>query len=242
MKRALGPLKRDMAHLIRKRANVFPFNALYKYGPLTNLPLQEYYYSRAFSPVSLFNNKLTQLYSPDFYTSIEANGLRQVFGEYFKNVNSMSDLSKMLYIDIKTWLPDRLLLKADKMTMANSLELRVPLLDHKVLEFAANLPGRLKLNRLTTKYIFKRILKDRIPKEIIRRKKAGFPTPYADWLYSHQANVLDILMDRKTTDRGLFDKRAIKDLVIDKWTHKGLYPVEIFNLLTLELWFRIFID
>lgn len=242
IKKILGPLQKDIALLIGKTANAFSFNPFHKYGPLINLPLQEYYYTRAFSPVNLFYRNLHQLYSPDFYNTIDAEGLRQVFGTHFKSVNSISNLNKMLYIDTKTWLPDRLLLKADKMTMANSLELRVPLLDHKVLEFAATMPDRLKLNGITTKYFFKKILKDRLPKEITKRKKAGFPIPYAKWLYGNQSIVLDVLMDRKTTERGLFDRKKIEDLILKKWRHTGVHSMEIFNLLTLELWYRTFID
>src|SRR6201988_2892187 len=77
-------------------------------------------------------------------------------------------LSKMLYVDTKTWLTDDLLLKADKMTMANSIELRVPLLDHKLLEFAASLPSEFKVRGFTTKYIAKRVLEKRVPEPIIK--------------------------------------------------------------------------
>ena len=88
----------------------------------------------------------------------------------------------MLYVDTKTWLPDDLLIKADKMTMANSLELRVPLLDHQVLEFAASLPASFKLKNKSTKHILKKALSKRLPPAILNRKKTGFPVPYAGWL------------------------------------------------------------
>ena len=81
----------------------------------------------------------------------------------------------MLYVDTKTSLPDDLLLKADKMTMANSIELRVPFLDHKLLEFAASLPENLKVRGLTTKYLAKRALSSRIPEPILKRRESGFP-------------------------------------------------------------------
>src|ERR1700739_2207394 len=86
-------------------------------------------------------------------------------------------LNRMLYVDTKTWLPDDLLIKADKITMANSLELRVPLLDHRLLEFAAALPSSYKVRKFVTKYILKKALKDRIPRKIMNRKKTGFPVP-----------------------------------------------------------------
>ncbi len=182
------------------------------------------------------------LYSEDAINQIKADSLLLPFKKYYDNVESTSPLKKMLYIDTKTWLPDRLLIKADKMTMANSLELRVPLLDHKLLEFAASLPDNKKIYCFKTKYIFKKILTNRIPKEIIRRKKAGFPIPYAEWLKHYKSDIIDILTDSKTSSRGYFDKRAIKKLIFDHWMRNGKYSMEIFNLLTLEIWHRVFID
>ncbi len=99
-------------------------------------------------------------------------------------------VSRMLYVDTKTWLPDDLLVKADKMTMANSVELRVPLLDHQVLEFAASLPSDFKVHGFQTKYIAKKSLSRVVPKAILDRKKAGFPVPYESWIRS-RAQGLD---------------------------------------------------
>ncbi len=98
--------------------------------------------------------------------------------QYLARAANYSVLNKMLYVDTHTWLPDDLLIKADKMTMANSVELRVPLLDHKVLEFAARLPRNQKVRRWTMKYLLKKVLRGRVPEEILYRRKAGFPVPY----------------------------------------------------------------
>jgi len=90
-------------------------------------------------------------------------------------------LNQMLYVDTKTLLPDGLLIKADKITMANSGELRAPLLDHRVLEFAAALPVEYKLKDFTTKYLRKKAMDGRIPEHVIKRKKTGFPVPLETW-------------------------------------------------------------
>lgn len=242
LKKIMGPTKKKIESLMCKAGNIFPIDKLNKYAPLINISLENYYYSRASSPASIFNSHSNHLYSTFFLNEINSAFTTQPFYEYFQTTKDKSDLKKMLYVDTKTWLPDRLLIKADRMTMANSLELRVPLLDHKVLEFAASLPDRQKLNGLTTKYIFKKILKNRIPNEIIKRKKAGFPIPYTGWLYKNKSRVLDILLDRRTLERGIFNKQALQSLLISKWEHTGRYSSEIFNLLTLELWHRRFID
>ena len=135
----------------------------------------------------------------------------------------------MLYIDTKTWLPDDLLVKADKMTMANSLELRVPLLDHKVLEFAAALPPRLKVRGLTTKYIARRALGCRVPKPLLERPKAGFPVPYQSWLRKELRDwVHEILLDRSTTNRGYFNPAAVRD-ALQRDEADGGYSKEIFS-------------
>ena len=151
-------------------------------------------------------------------------------------------LDSMLYIDTKTWLPDELLIKADKMTMANSIELRVPLLDHKVLEFAASLPSNFKLNGFKTKYILKKALAEKIPAEIRNRKKTGFPVPYESWLRKDLKDFIwGVLTDRRTTDRGYFSKDAIEGLLRAN-TNGSNYSKEVFSLLTLELWHRTFLE
>ena len=148
----------------------------------------------------------------------------------------------MLYIDTKTWLPDDLLIKADKMTMANSIELRVPLLDHKVLEFAASLPPSFKLNGSTTKFILKKALAQRIPKEIRDRKKTGFPVPYESWFRNDLKHVVwDVLTDSKTISRGYFRKDAVKGL-LQANSNGTNYSKEIFSLLSFELWQRTFLE
>ena len=148
----------------------------------------------------------------------------------------------MLYVDTKTWLPDDLLIKADKITMANSVELRVPLLDHKILEFAASLPSDFKVHGMETKYIAKKCLSEQVPAEILNRKKAGFPVPYAEWLRTDLRSwTRDILLDRGTINRNYFQKSTVERLLHDN-VESGSYPKEIFSLAVLELWHREFLD
>jgi asparagine synthase (glutamine-hydrolysing) len=133
------------------------------------------------------------------------------------------------------------LIKADKMTMANSVELRVPLLDHKVLEFAASLPPSYKVRGFTTKYIAKGALRKRVPREILDRKKTGFPVPYDSWLRRDLKGWLsEILLDRTSLARGYFQKNAIEGLLSDNET-RGYYSKELFSLAVLELWHREFL-
>jgi asparagine synthase (glutamine-hydrolysing) len=151
-------------------------------------------------------------------------------------------VNRMLYVDTKTSLPDDLLLKADKMTMANSVELRVPFLDHKFLEFAASLPENMKVRRFTTKYLAKKALRTKVPIEILRRKKVGFPVPYEAWMRNELKDwVSDILLDSQALARGYFKKGTLEEL-IERDRKYRLYPKEILSLLSLELWHRSFVS
>ena len=156
------------------------------------------------------------------------------------HVEGESTLDAMLYIDTKTWLPDDLLIKADKMTMANSLELRVPLLDHKILEFAAAVPTNLKVHGFTTKYLAKTALESGFRAEILNRRKVGFPVPYEGWLCKELRDwVRDILLDSTTRNRGYFDTKKMEKMLTSSQS-EGSHFKEIFSLTTLELWHRAF--
>jgi asparagine synthase (glutamine-hydrolysing) len=202
----------------------------------------EYYYSRTSNPHRTTGNSLGNVYSADYLTAVNREHSLEPIRVLQAHVRGQNSLNAMLYIDTKTWLPDDLLIKADKMTMANSLELRVPLLDHKVLEFAASLPPEMKLNGHRTKYILKKALSKRIPKEIRSRKKAGFPVPYGSWIRTELKDIVwDVLMDSRTTSRGYFSRDGIEKM-LQANSQGADYSKEIFSLLSLELWQRIFLE
>ena len=176
---------------------------------LSRLLLQSYFKPASAPPETGWARSIP----PTLRERLTANAASNQCARCKTHVRGQNTLDAMLYIDTKTWLPDDLLIKADKMTMANSIELRVPLLDHKVLEFAASLPPRLKLNGRNTKYILKKALSKKIPREIRNRKKAGFPVPYASWLRNELKDVVwDVLTDGKTISRGYFRKDAVEKL------------------------------
>jgi asparagine synthase (glutamine-hydrolysing) len=118
----------------------------------------------------------------------------------------------------------------------------VPLLDHKILEFAASLPQDFKVHGFTTKYIAKKTLSGCVPREILQRKKAGFPVPYETWLRRELKDwVHDLLLDSKTVARGYFHKSAVEKMLSDDAASGG-YSKEIFDLTVLELWHREFLE
>jgi len=242
LKRSIGPLSSPMSRLMAGVGQATGSARISRYASCMAAPLNEYYYSRTSSPQAYFNCQKRQLYTGGFQKLLDEGYSRQPSEAFFALTGGMSMLNKMLYVDTKTWLPDDLLIKADKMTMANSLELRVPLLDHRVLEFGASLPTAMKVNGFSTKYLLKKTLERRVPAPIIQRKKSGFPVPYASWLRNeHRDTVRSILMDSKSIGRGYFSRLAIEALLQDNHS-TGNHSKELFSLVTLELWHRTFID
>lgn len=212
-----------------------------KYGPMLGMPFEDYYYSRTSSPFLYFNRHGNEFYSSSFAGEIDKQSSSTVAKRYLRSEAAQGKLNKMLYLDTKTSLPDDLLLKADKMTMANSIELRVPLLDHVLLEFAAALPESLKLRLFSAKYIVKTALKGRIPREILTRPKAGFPVPWEQWLRAELRDwVSGILLDHETLSRGYFNPMAVEKLVKSN-VQSGGFSKEILSLVSLELWHRTFL-
>jgi len=242
VKRVLPPLNGAIAWGLSLSNSMFQSPRVAKYIPLMKALFPDYYYSRTSNPYRFASNGKRKLYSPDFACTIDPENTVEPIRRLQGHVRNHDILDAMLYIDTKSWLPDDLLIKADKITMANSLELRVPLLDHKVLEFAAALPPNLKVRRFTTKYLAKRALGRRVPKPILYRRKAGFPVPYESWLRKDLRSwVYDILFDRVATNRGYFAAAPLREMLArDEAT--GGYSTEIFSLVTLELWHRTFLD
>lgn len=242
LKKAVGPLRSPIGQALELIGRMSNSRVLKKYGPLMNASLEEYYLSRTSSPYQYFNRIPSTIYSTEMSRNVDKSQSIGVARDLISRRSSCSLLEKMLYVDTKIWLPDDLLIKADKMTMANSLELRVPFLDHKVLEFAARLPGNQKVRGWTMKYLLKKALAKYVPTEILRRRKVGFPVPYVKWV-SHELKdlVVDTLLDSRAISRGYFRKAALEKL-IERNSRSNHYAGEIFSLVVLELWHRAFIN
>lgn len=242
VKRLLGPLRYPVGAGLELAGKLFDSRILKKNAPLVRANLADYYLSRLGSPYSYFNRTPSVFYTPDMLRRVNKSQSASVARGYLAKRSGDGPLEKMLYVDTKTWLPDQLLIKADRMTMANSIELRVPFLDHKLLEFAARLPRNQKVRGWGMKYLLKKSLANHVPKEIIDRPKVGFPNPSASWLAGELKDLVrDILLDSRSTSRGYFQKDAIASL-IDRNAETTRFTPEIFSLVVLELWHRTFLD
>ena len=213
-------------------------NKVRKYVRLSELPLEERYLG-----VSLHDPwQPTALYTEGFRAEIAAPGHAALAAYYGRSVGR-DPLTRMLYCDLKTWLVDDLLVKADKMTMANSVELRVPFLDYRVVEFAARVPSRMKQRGRHVKWILKQAMASRLPQEILERPKVGFPTPLALMFRSDLSDYLsDVLLSGAARQRGYFDARAVERLIADHLQGRRDNHKALWQLVVLEEWHRTFVD
>ncbi|MGA9772132.1 MAG: asparagine synthase (glutamine-hydrolyzing) [Blastocatellia bacterium] len=163
--------------------------------------------------------------------------------KYFNRVSGQDFINQMLYVDMKTFLPCLNLTYTDKTSMAASMEVRVPLLDHELIELAARVPARLKLKGLTGKHILKRAAESWLPREIIHRKKAGFSAPVRAWLVRDLREMVeDLLSESNINQRGYFNYQSVRRLIDENMSGREDNNLKIYQLLTLELWHRAFID
>jgi asparagine synthase (glutamine-hydrolysing) len=161
---------------------------------------------------------------------------------YFDTHRHSTTLDRLLYADLKTYLVE-LLMKQDQMSMAASIESRVPFLDHHLVEFAAALPPRMKLRGFTTKWILREAVKSLLPQTILTRPKMGFPVPFAEWMRGPAVNVArDVLLDPRARQRGITDPGAVAGLIDAHAEGRADGSDAIWSLLNLELWYRTFVD
>lgn len=172
------------------------------------------------------------------------SGISSVRGllEYYNQCPSEDFLSRMLYVDQKSYLLE-LLMRQDAMSMATSVESRVPFLDHKLIEYAATIPAGMKLSGTNGKKILKRVAEKYLPKDIIYRKKMGFPTPLAAWFRNEfKGKVEELLLGGRTRERGMFDCAYISTMLRRNYEGQIDWTEQIWRLVNLELWLRIYID
>ncbi len=167
--------------------------------------------------------------------------------EHLRNVlagcDSPHPLDRMLYADLHTWLVDDLLIKGDRMSMASSVEARVPFLDHPLVEYAATLPPAYKAKGRRTKILLKKLAERYIPRETIYRRKVGFTVPISPWFRGPLAGfVKEMLLGDRAASRNYFHRPAVEKLVNDHLSGKTDQARALWTLLSLEVWHRLFVD
>ena len=229
-------LFRGMGHVAAKFARL---GKLRKYLDMAGTSLEERY--RGISTYEQSMKK--QLYSQPFaMQAAEKNARISAFIEkLFVRSRDWDPLSRMLYFDTKTWLVDDLLVKADRMCMATSIELRVPFLDHRLVECAATLPSHFKIRNGKTKFILKKLFEGSLPPAILKRAKMGFPTPLELMFRGELFNYAhELLLSQEATNRGYFQRDQISRLLTDHRSGRAANHRQIWQLVVLEEWHRCF--
>ena len=193
---------------------------------------------------SVFNSAQKRaLYTDEMERKIIDFDANEYLLRIYNNAHAFDFLDKIFYTDIKSYLPENLLVKMDIATMANGLETRSPFLDHKFLEFTATLPYQWKIKGLTSKYILKKSLKGFLPNKILNRKKMGFGVPIGKWFRGELKNYLtETLLAQKSIQRGYFRKESIERLLTEHFSGRVSHSYRLWSLLVLEVWHQIFID
>jgi asparagine synthase (glutamine-hydrolysing) len=182
------------------------FRAKATFQSLSRSPLEGY-----FNSVSYFRPEDKQrLFTSDFRSKLGGYDSINVFREYYDRADTDDPLSKIQYVDIKTYLTDDILTKVDRASMAVSLEVRAPMLDHQFMELAASIPSRLKLRNGTGKYILKKALEPTLPADILYRAKQGFAIPLGDWFKRELKDMAhQVILE---TDDGVLDRRFLRTI------------------------------
>jgi asparagine synthase (glutamine-hydrolysing) len=210
------------------------FRAKATFESLSRSPLEGY-----FNSISYFRpNDKARLFTADFRKQLGAYDSLDLFRHYYDQADTEDPLSKIQYVDIKTYLTDDILTKVDRASMAVSLEVRAPLLDHKLLEFAASMPSSLKLRNGTGKYILKKSLEPVLPRNILYRPKQGFAIPLDVWFRRELKELAESIIVK--TEDGILDRNFLTKI----WNQhqKGLYDRSalLWSVLMFRKWRQTF--
>ena len=206
----------------------------------SSLGLQEQYSAlRSY----LVDSELRVLLSPEASSETPTRGHADAFQKHFDRVPAEDFINQMLYVDAKTFLPDLNLAYSDKMSMACSIEVRVPFLDNEIVDFMGRVPPNLKIRGLNQKYILRKAMERVLPKSILTRRKAAFGLPIRSWFKNELREMLkDMLSEDRIRRRGLLKPAAVTRMIRDNETGERDYTLPLWGLLTLELWHQAFLD
>ncbi len=183
------------------------------------------------------------LYAEGFGASVRAHDSQALLADWFARAAASEPLDRLLAVDMAAYLPDDLLVKVDRATMAHALEARSPLLDHKLIEFAASLPADLKLRGREGKYLLKAAMRGILPESVLTREKMGFGVPLDRWFRKECRDfVRDTLLSSRSLQRGYFKPEAIRTMLDTEQSGACAYGSRVHALLMLELWHREYAD
>nr|WP_315103704.1 asparagine synthase (glutamine-hydrolyzing) [uncultured Catonella sp.] len=193
---------------------------------------------RYIGPAEIMSDEQANLLVTSKYKNTETS--RDLTKKYYDEVKYMDDTSKRLYLDMKLWIVEDILLKADKMTMANSIELRVPLLDKKMWELARTIPVKHKVHNEITKYAFRKAAKNKLPEDWAKRRKLGFVVPFVVWIREEKYYKIVKEIFNKDFVSEFFDKEKINSLLDDHFNNIANNGRKIYTIFTFLKWYEIY--
>ena len=241
---------RPFHHLFAKATHLFPpselkkgfINRIKRFSEgLENHPDDRHFRWMLF----LSNEQKKRLYSDEFLNAEYTKKLkdREPFNKFFEYSRNFDGINQDLYLDLKTYLVDNILVKVDRMSMATSLEARVPLLDYKMVEFAFSLPENMKLNGKTTKYFMKNALRGILPDQIIDRQKEGFSIPIKNWLKTDlKGLMMEYLSEKRVRESGLFNYDYIKKMMDEHIGNRQNHAHRLWSLILFNIWREKFLN
>lgn len=186
---------------------------------------------------------LADLVTPEFLSEANPTDWPERLAALFGRVKDEDALDQVLYADLKTFLPDLNLNVADKLSMAASIEVRVPFLDNQVLDFVLQLPPKMKVRGLTQKRILRQAMKGRLPEAVLRRRKAAFGLPVRSWMRNElQPMMQDLLSEPNLRRRAILNPVRVRQMVHENSTGARDFTIQLWSLMTLELWQRAHMD
>lgn len=197
---------------------------------------------RYFGYLSRMNGAMNLFAEPNkFLQPMET--CRDMILSYFNSCNGQDDLNRVFYCDMKTYLPEDILAVTDRMSMHHSLEVRVPFLDHKFVEFCATIPPEMKMKGFQKKYLLKKAVVNLLPREVLRHRKQGFVGPMTRWLQTDlKPYVLNTLSEKNLQRHGLFNPKTIQTLLMEHLTGKEIHDTLIWSLVVFQVWFDLYIE
>lgn len=197
--------------------------------------------------LQIFNHdQLEQLFQPHWIHQLADYDPTWPYTHYYPKLNGRTahdHLNRLMYTDVKTWLADTYMEKVDKAMMANSVEGRLPFLDHRLVELAFQIPASYKIKGMSTKRILKEAVSSLVPQEVLQKPKQGFAVPTDPWFRGElKAYTFEVLLDDRTTQRGYFQKPFVEKLWQEHQSGRHVWDTHLWLLLNFELWHRQYLD
>jgi len=198
---------------------------------------------RYFGYISMLNDDIKNTFFSEprkFFSPFHQ--CQQHITSHFNAPNADDDMNRLFFCEIKNYLPEEILALTDRMSMQHSLEVRVPFLDHNLVEFCATIPPAMKMKRFRKKYLLKKAVRHLLPSEVVNHRKQGFGSPMSQWLHKDlKTYVIDTLSEKNIKKHGIFNKKTVDNIISDHISKKEIHDKLIWSLVIFQTWYDMYI-